>query len=169
MAKAHRTFSRPLTGAEAHLLGQELNNTETRNRFLLSFVIVSFGAFPHRVRTFRKLTYCQIPPPPQNRIPPQQHDASLYNLPSPSLSQQPRVPCLLVGEGSALSDNFNQHTVEVAELSLWGEKHSALRPDSLFRRGGMRNAAKGKGSASVVWGLGSGEEIQFPFVFKWTE
>lgn len=60
LAEAHRTLSRPLTGAEAHLLGQELLDTGTAESLPPSFVIVSFGASPHRAGTFPEVNVVNV-------------------------------------------------------------------------------------------------------------
>lgn len=61
LAEAHRTLSPPLTGSEAHLLGQKLLNTGAAESLPPSFVIVSFGASLHRAGTFPEVNVLSNP------------------------------------------------------------------------------------------------------------
>lgn len=157
LAEAHRTVSRPLTGADAHLLGQEPLDTGTPESLPPSFVIVSFGAFPHRARTFRKLTYCQIPPPPQEQNPSAAtrrravRPSSFLSFPAARCCSLSPCPC----KSRAVRRLQPAHLGGSMISPLEGEA-SEMRCDALFRRGGMCNAPECKGSASGVLGSGGG-------------
>lgn len=115
--KPTKTFHVPWQGPKLIFSDKNCSTQEPQNRFLLSFVIVSFGAFPHRARTFRKLKCFKIPPP---------HQESLRGTATPRrttfflpLSQQPSVaPCILVRESSALANDFKRHTLTVPRSLL---------------------------------------------------
>lgn len=113
-------FHVPWQGPKLIFSNKKCSRLEPQNRFLLSFVIVSFGAFPLRARTFPEVNVLSNPSaPPRNRIPPQQRDALLYDLSSSSLSRQPSfVPGLLVRESSALSDDLKRHTLKAPRSPL---------------------------------------------------
>lgn len=127
---------------------------EPHNRFLFSFVIVSFGVFPLWVRTFPEVNVLSNPSATteteflrSNATP--RRRAFLLSLFAGSrvwflVSSSAKVPrCPTTSSGTPRRSHELSFRKESAERKAAGAKG-----DALFRRGGMCNASEGRGSAS---------------------
>lgn len=137
-------------GPQRIFLGENYSSQKTQKRFLPSFVIVSFRAFPLRDRTLPEVNVLlnqsatagnKIPPPPRlvgsSRLPPFHDSRRAF------FSQ-------LAGQGSALSVHSGCVAPDGSATSPREARKKLPRKveRALPARGGMCNASESRGSAS---------------------
>lgn len=136
LAGARRLRSRPLTGAEAHLLGRDPLNTRTPKPLPPAFVIVSFGAFPlgsgltGSRRATKSLRQQKQDPSAATCRP-----ATRPSFPLPLPATQV-APWLLVRRSSALPTTPSCTARRPSRPSYWAVGEAAGPSGALFRRGG---------------------------------
>jgi hypothetical protein len=152
LAEAHRALSRPPTGAEAHLLGRELSDTESPESlppvvcycFLQGFSSPSQDSSGN-YRTVKSLRH-------RRKQNPTAATPSCPTLSSFLPFSAARAAFSLALQSPARSDHSRRVSSESPTICLRGaarvEDAVAARRNALFRRGGMCNAPEGRGSAS---------------------